>query len=254
MIVSFTGTGNSRYCAQFLAQKLEDQQVDSFSFLREGVAARLSSETPWVFVAPTYGWQLPHVFQDFLRNSRFSGSRAAWFVMTCGQDIGSAAAKNQALCREMGLRYQGTLEVVMPENYIALFQAPQEDQARTIIAAAHPVLEQGAACIRAGRPFPEKKTGLADRLKSGPVNAAFYRFIIKAKPFAATAACTGCGQCETLCPLANIRLTDSIPTWGPRCTHCMACICGCPAKAIEYGRSSRGKVRYQCPAYTDQNA
>ena len=28
---------------------------------------------------------------------------------------------------------------------------------------------------------------------------------------------------------------------------CMACICGCPAEAIEYGKKSRGKPRYQCP-------
>ncbi len=34
---------------------------------------------------------------------------------------------------------------------------------------------------------------------------------------------------------------------GDACTHCMACICGCPAEAIEYGSRSRGKARYQCP-------
>ena len=31
-----------------------------------------------------------------------------------------------ALCREKGLVYQGVLEVVMPENYIALFPVPEE--------------------------------------------------------------------------------------------------------------------------------
>ena len=29
----------------------------------------------------------------------------------------------------------------------------------------------------------------------------------------------------------------------------MACICGCPVSAIEYGRKSQGKPRYQCPEY-----
>nr|WP_264291386.1 MULTISPECIES: hypothetical protein [unclassified Dorea] len=28
------------------------------------------------------------------------------------------------------------------------------------------------------------------------------------------------------------------------CTHCMACICYCPAEAIEYGKKSVGKPRY----------
>ena len=30
MIVYFTGTGNSRHCAQLLARRLEDQLVDAF--------------------------------------------------------------------------------------------------------------------------------------------------------------------------------------------------------------------------------
>ena len=56
MIVYFTGTGNSRYCAQFLAQQLQEECRDVSSFLRNGVAGEWTSERPWVFVAPTYCW------------------------------------------------------------------------------------------------------------------------------------------------------------------------------------------------------
>ena len=34
------------------------------------------------------------------------------------------------------------------------------------------------------------------------------------------------------------------PAWSKKCTHCMACICYCPTKAIEYGKKSVGKPRY----------
>ena len=249
MIVYFSGTGNSRYCAQLLADRLKDDCRDAVSFIRNGIAAELTSERPWVFVAPTYAWQLPRMFSDFLRSGRFSGSRDAWFVMTCGGDIGNAALSNRELCREKGLRCRGTLPVVMPENYIAMFSVPEQDEARKIIAAARPVLEACAACIREGRDFPAQRPGLLDRLKSGPVNTLFYRFNVRAKPFTVSPACTACGRCERDCPLGNIRIQDGRPVWGDRCTHCMACICGCPAAAIEYGRASRGKPRYQCPPY-----
>lgn len=53
MIVYFTGTGNSRYCAEFLADRLQDSCTDAFHFIRDGIAADLSSEKPWVFVSPT---------------------------------------------------------------------------------------------------------------------------------------------------------------------------------------------------------
>ncbi len=249
MILFFTGTGNSRYCAQMLADKLDDEVLDAFPFLRDGAAPDLFSDRPWVFVAPTYGWQLPRVFAQLIRSGRFRGSRDAYFVMTCGGDIGNAAAKNRKLCTEAGLCDRGTLEVVMPENYIAMYDVPGEAEARDLVAAARPVIERGAACIREGLEFPAQRAGAADRLKSGMVNSLFYRFCVRARAFAASGGCIGCGKCERVCPLGNIHLEGGKPVWGGRCTHCMACICSCPVEAIEYGKASRGKPRYQCPEY-----
>ena len=251
MILYFSATGNSRYCAQLLARRLDDPCTDVFPFIRDGIGGEFTSETPWVFVAPTYSWRLPRVFADFLRNSRFSGSRDAYFVMTCGSDIGNAAPGNQALCGQLNLRCRGTLPVVMPENYIAMFRAPEQEEALGIIAAARPALEQAAACISAGQDFPDLRAGLVDRLKSGIVNTLFYRFQVKTGPFAVSDTCISCGKCRQVCPLGNIRLENGRPVWGKRCTHCMACICLCPTQAIEYGRASRGKPRYHCPEYKE---
>ena len=140
----------------------------------------------------------------------------------------------------------------MPENYITLFRAPGPEEARAIVEAAVPGLEEGAERIRRGESLPPVRRGAIDKLKSGPVNAFFYRFIIKAGPFHSTSTCVGCGKCAAVCVENNIRLRDGRPVWGDRCTHCMACICGCPAGAIEYGRASRGKPRYQCPEYREE--
>lgn len=117
-----------------------------------------------------YGWQLPHVFADFLRRSSFSGSREAYFVLTCGSDIACAGEGIEKLCHEIGFAYRGVLEVVMPENYIVMFRAPEEQQAHALIEAARPCIESGIACIRRGENFPRRKTSLLDRIKSGPVN------------------------------------------------------------------------------------
>ena len=124
MIFYFSGTGNSRYCAKRLAHRLGDEAVDAFPFLRDDHFPALTSRSPWVFVSPTYGWQLPRIFEALLRGGRFSGSRDAYFVMTCGAEIGDPIPRLEALCRDMGLTYRGVLPVVMPENYIALFRAP----------------------------------------------------------------------------------------------------------------------------------
>lgn len=247
MIVYMSGTGNSRRCARVLARELEDELLDAFYFIRDGIAAECLSGKPWVFVAPTYAWQIPRIFGDFIRNGFWEGSREAYFVLTCGSDIGAAAPALQALCREKGLEFRGVWQQNMPENYIALFNAPSEAETERIVSAADRQLLEAAACIREGRSFPEKKLSFADKVKSGPVNRGFYRFYIRSGPFRAGENCSGCGLCTERCILGNLRLEAGKPVWGDRCTHCMACITSCPAGAIEYGRFSRGKRRYRCP-------
>lgn len=249
MILYFSGTGNSRYAAEYLADRLGDELLDAFAEIRAGRALSVSSEKPFVIVAPTYGWQMPHILRDWLLAGSFSGSREAYFVLTCGSDIGDAGSGAAEICKKLRLHYRGIQAAVMPENYIAMFSAPWPGEAERIVRAAEPVLTAAAETISRGEDFAGGKTGGLDRLKSGLVNRTFYRLFVKADAFTVRDRCVGCGYCENICPLHNVSLREGKPVWGKNCTHCMACICGCPTAAIEYGRKSLGKPRYQCPPY-----
>lgn len=48
--------------------------------------------------------------------------------MNCGSEIGNAAKYNQQLAKQKQLEYMGTAQIIMPENYIALFQAPEKSK------------------------------------------------------------------------------------------------------------------------------
>ena len=150
------------------------------------------------------------------------------------------------------MHYMGTAQIIMPENYIAMFNAPQKEQARSIVEQAEPALQKVLTQLRAGQEFPPPREKLYDRFMSGPVNPVFYRFFVKADAFRATDVCIGCGKCVELCPLNNIHLENGKPVWGKNCTHCMACICYCPKEAIEYGKKSKGKPRYHFEALEKQ--
>lgn len=107
----------------------------------------------------------------------------------------------------------GTAQIVMPENYIAMFPVPDEKEAGKIIEAAEPAIEQAISCIQMTKKFPDRKGHFWDGLLSGLVNQLFYPLFVKATPFCVKDSCVGCGKCVSLCPLNNIRLEKEKPVW-----------------------------------------
>lgn len=246
MVLYFTGTGNSRYIARKIAKKLGDELFSINDRLKRKDARPVHGESRLVFVLPTYGWRIPRVAEQWILQTEFTGADSAWFVMDCGSEIGNGAKYIQKLCRMKKFRYMGTAQIVMPENYVAMFPVPDAAKAQEILAKAEPDIEAAAGIIAAGQAFPAPRNNLMDRFLSSAVNPLFYAFCVKADAFRATENCVGCGKCAQLCPLNNITIRDGKPVWGKDCTHCMACICGCPAGAVEYGKKSVWKSRYFC--------
>ena len=247
MILFFTGTGNSQFLAQTLADALGDETVDAREYLRRGGAGSFESEAPYVFAFPTYAWRMPRVFEDFLRTCTFAGSRRAYFVMACGADVGNAGAYLEKLCADKGLEFRGLMPVVMPDNYVVMYDVTKPADVPPLLERGAQRMRAAADLIRAGEPFPPMRVTAADKAKSGAMNAAFFRAMVSAKKFRATDACVACGLCAGVCPLNNITLADGRPVWGGRCTHCMACISRCPQRAIEYGKATEKRGRYCCP-------
>ena len=248
MILYFSGTGNSKYVAKRIADALGDALVNLNDRIKASDTSLVETGERVIIVTPTYAWRIPRVVRDWLLKTELRGARQAWFVMTCGGEIGNADQYNRELCAEKGLACMGTAQIVMPENYIAMFGAPQTDEARKIVAKAEPDIDRAIAAIQADQPFAPTRNNFYDRFMSGPVNPIFYKCFVKADAFTASDACIGCGQCVKRCPMNNVTLKDGKPVWGRNCTHCMACICYCPVSAIEYGKKSVGQSRYHFEA------
>ena len=123
MVLYFSGTGNSRYIAQHLAEQLEDELVSMNRLIRQrkldpyNAQYAFSSEDPFVIVCPTYCWHVPKVVEEFLLDSRFLGSREMYFLLTCGSGTGQAKAHAEKICKELSMEYMGLTSILMPENY-----------------------------------------------------------------------------------------------------------------------------------------
>lgn len=254
MILYFSGTGNSKYVALRLGELLGDDVYSINEALKRKEWGKFVVSDRIILVCPTYAWRIPMIVTDWIEKSSFCGVKNMFFVMTCGDSIHNAGYYNRKLCKKKGFNYMGTAHLVMPENYIAMFNAPALDKAEKIVDIADKRINRFAEVIKKGETLEvgKKRATMTDWFMSGPVNQLFYLFKIKASPFRVTDACVSCGRCAKVCPLNNISMGTnrasaqgkSVPHWGSKCTHCMACICFCPKEAIEYGNISKGKVRY----------
>ena len=138
MILYFSGTGNSNYVAKRIADAPGDALVNLNDRIKAGDTSPVETGERVIIVTPTYAWRIPRIVRDWLLKTELRGARLAWFVMTCGSEIGNAGRYNRELCVEKAISCMGTAQIVMPENYIAMFAAPQADAAREIVAKAEP--------------------------------------------------------------------------------------------------------------------
>ena len=226
-----------------------DSLLNAGAQIRQGVAADLQSETPWVFVSPTYAWRISANLCPMDPPGELPGQQGRLFCDDLRRRDRDAQKYLADLCAEKGLTYRGLLPIVMPDNYLVMFETPTDAAAREILSAARPQMEEAARRIKSGETVEPLPVKLLDKVKSGMVNEGMYRYFIKTKPFRATDRCISCGKCREVCPAQHISLVNGRPQWGQTCTHCMACICLCPQEAIEYGKGTRGKARYHCPPY-----
>ena len=252
MILYFSGTGNSRYVARQLAELMGDSAHDIASYTRSATGDTFRDERPFVFVAPVYVAAPALSLLEFLKKSSFQGNRKAYFVMTCAGTMSGSPAFCRKAAEELGMEYMGTASVKLPQNYLPFFSMKSAEENRGIIDAAQPVIGAMARDILEGKPFADPGINKLEYAATVLILKPYYRWFITAKKFRVEDSCIGCGKCEKLCPLGNIRMEDGLPHWGDHCTHCMACINFCPKDAIEYGKGSVGKQRYRGPEQTLQ--
>lgn len=247
MILYFSATGNSEYVAQKIRNEIEDETLNLLQKFQTNDCSEIHSEKPWIIVSPTYAWRIPRILQKWFLNTQLTGNRNIYFIMTCGGSIGNANAYIQKLCTAKGLKLLGCIPIVMPDNYLVLFKPPTKEQAVKIIKNAEEPIYNTALLIKNEQPYPQPTISFTDKLNSGIVNDLFYPFFVHDKKFYSTNDCISCGICKKICPMNNISLPNGKPVWNKHCTHCMACICHCPKKAIEYGKRSKGLERYTFP-------
>jgi ferredoxin len=242
----FSGTGNSLALAREIARTLEDARLVPIASLGPDP---VTVDGDFGLVCPVYFYGLPLVVREFLARVDARSAPYAFCVLGAGGFPGWAATQARRLGRRAGKSFDAVHSVVMPGNYIAMYDVRGGDARERILGAARDDAKRIAAAVR-------NRTGRSQRGGS-PLSALLYATFggwfrrtcrgLDAK-FVATDACTGCGACARVCPVRNIELVDGRPRWHHRCEQCFACIHWCPAAAIQIrGRPTAKRERYHHP-------
>lgn len=249
MILWFSGTGNSKFVAEQIGAIIQDDVVSMNQRMIENDFSGLYSERPYVVVCPTYAFNLPRVVKSLLMRTRLDGTKSIYFVLTCGVSTGGAAGIIAEFVASLSMQYKGCGVVKMPENNIRIASLPEEDVAREIIRKSIPHIHEIADKIAKDQMLTDGKSGEIRKLLCKMFESNYYTLYIKDDKFQHSPQyCGKCGKCVRNCPMQNITVDVSGKlVWNGRCTQCMACICGCPNNAIEYGKVTKGRHRYHFP-------
>ena len=125
MILYFTGTGNSKFVADYLAEKLDDEVVSLNKIIKKAEYPVLESDKPYIIVAPIYAWRLPAVVEDALKNIQFNGCKSAYCIVTMGENSGNADKYIKKIISDKGMSFTGYIGVVMQNNYLFMEKMPK---------------------------------------------------------------------------------------------------------------------------------
>lgn len=257
-IFYFSGTGNTRYVAEYMAYVLTKQDQNAKAINIEDINMEQQDElihqSDLMFLMyPIYGSDMPRNMKRFIDDMPEEFGKKLGVVCTQLLFSGDGGSIFFKTLKEKGYNQLWSYQINMPNNLTTSgpfkVKGYEYNEEHYLKHARNKVKKICKAVIRGRKrlgdhtPF-HKVLGLMQR--------PFYRRF-EAQMFTKhldidTSACTSCGLCARICPNDVIKASDSEVKFVNRdqCTFCLRCYNFCPVGAVTF----KGRVnqeRYKGP-------
>lgn len=238
--IYLSGTGNTRHCVERLVHAL-DAKGEYFAIEDTAAITKIQQADMIVFGYPVQFSNAPIMVRDYIHNhSTLWNGKKILCLATMGAFSGDGTGCSARIFKKYGAHIVGGLHLKMPDSICdsrALKKSKEKNQ--LIINAANQKIDAAAMKMKHGK-YP--KEGLNFFYHVAGLLGQRLWFYTKTTHYSdkltISNACTGCGLCQTLCPMENITLTVRNDTntkkaiANDKCTMCYRCANACPQKAI----------------------
>lgn len=243
MIFCFSGTGNSLYVANKLAQKINDDIImitERELHLRKRYILKDNESVGFVF--PIYWGGMPKLVEKFLVELQIDNYKEqySYAVVTYGLLKNNGVRDLIKVLKNKKISLVSSFEVKMVDNYIVGYELADSEKQREILNRAEIKIEDIVDAVS-----KHQKVKVKDYLSIiKPIPHKLYKLKNHSKKFYVLDSCSGCGICEKECPCSAIEIEGNKPKWMRDCSFCLKCINRCPKEAIQYGKGTEKRIRY----------
>ncbi len=249
IIFYFTGTGNSLQVANDIAKKIGE--CDVVNLAKYDTNIPIEAERIGV-VFPVYFWGLPNVVKAFLERVKIKNNPYIFSIVTCGGLAGSSLKQVKQILQKQSKQLCAGYYIKMPDNYIINYNVPNPLKLEKIFNEAQFKVNKISEVIlnKQEHQLENSKIILDSILGKLINNLVITGYATKDKEFHLTNDCIGCGKCEKVCSVSNIKIVNGKPHWMHHCEFCLGCIHSCPVNAINYKNSTQKRARFVNPNVT----
>ncbi|MFX0082738.1 MAG: EFR1 family ferrodoxin [Candidatus Hodarchaeota archaeon] len=245
----FSGTGNSLHMAKKLKEMLREcELIPIASLINQDSIITTSEKVGFVF--PVYSWALPKIVYDFIEKIDLSNTKYIFAVATMGGFSRQYVAPliNELLkpkSKELDVAYNLRIFSNNIWGSKRINPLPSKQKGENRIKKALLKLEKIAEIIRNNQKDTARKGSFY------PMKGSYFSFMKEVntmdEKYYSDENCNGCGICQKICPVDNIKIINEKPEWQHKCQMCTGCLHYCPQKAIQWGEYTLGRDRYNHP-------